>query len=77
MSHLRHLIMMTLILGGLSACGERDPAAPDAAQNAQLDDAAAMLDDMGKDDSWEFAAANETGAAPEGTAPVANTITDE
>lgn len=45
---------------GLAACNRDEPPAPTAEQASQLDEAEAMLNNM---------AANEEGAAPEGTAP--------
>ena len=50
-------IAATLTLG---ACDRDRPPAPDTSQQAQLDEAEAMLNAM---------AANEEGAAPEDTAP--------
>ena len=50
-------IILCLILAG---CERDRPPAPTSEQSHQLDEAEAMLNDM---------AANEKGAAPEGTAP--------
>lgn len=38
--------MLLLLMLGLSACGEHRPPAPDAADNAQLDEAGNMLDTL-------------------------------
>ena len=42
------LILMALLL---VACGEQRPAAPTAEENRQLDDAEAMLNESGNNDS--------------------------
>ena len=54
----KRLIGLVLLAG--AACERDRPPAPTTEQSQQLDEAEAMLNDM---------AANEEGAAPEGTAP--------
>ena len=49
-----------MLIATVSGCDRDRPPAPTSEQTAQLDEAEAMLNDM---------AANEEGAAPEGTAP--------
>lgn len=39
-------VLILLVAGSIAACGERRPPAPTAEQNAQLNDAGAMLNDM-------------------------------
>ena len=52
--------LMALAVLACAACERDRPPAPTTEQSQQLDEAEAMLNDM---------AANEEGAAPEGTAP--------
>ena len=54
---MRPLVLAAMFL--LAACRDDRPAAPDASDNARLDEAGNMLDLL----------ANEEGAAPEDTAP--------
>jgi len=54
---MRNFLIATALL--LAGCHDDRPPAPDAADNARLDEAGNMLDGL----------ANEEGAAPESTAP--------
>ena len=53
-------LLALMLITTAAGCDRDRPPAPTSEQTAQLDEAEAMLDDM---------AANEEGAAPEGTAP--------
>jgi hypothetical protein len=53
-------LLALMLIATAAGCDRDRPPAPTSEQTAQLDEAEAMLDDM---------AANEEGAAPEGTAP--------
>jgi hypothetical protein len=53
-------LLALMLIATAAGCDRDRPPAPTSEQTAQLDEAEAMLNDM---------AANEEGAAPEGTAP--------
>lgn len=51
---MKHALLMTLLL--LAGCREQGPKAPTAEQNQQLNEAEAMLNEMGKEEGPETSA---------------------